>query len=66
MTISNFTTAAYVAWVEREMQTFVAMFSRQVFPQGSVVGHGVAGECVAIALNNAQQVSLVEIVIIIV
>jgi len=46
---------AYVAWVEREMQTFVAMFSRQVFPQGSVVGHGVAGECVAIALNNAQQ-----------
>ena len=45
-----------MAWVESELEWFVGMFSRQVFPQGSVVGHGVAGECVAIALKHAEQV----------
>ena len=28
-----------------------------MFPQGSVVGHGVAGECVAVALKHADQLS---------
>ena len=48
---------SYVAWVECELEWFAEMFSRQVFPQGSVVGHGVAGECVSIALKQAEQLS---------
>ena len=49
---------SYVSWVESELEWFADMFSRQVFPQGSVVGHGVAGECVSIALKHADQLSM--------
>ena len=49
--------AAYVSWVESELCIFADMFSRQVFPQGSVLGHGVAGQCVDIAMTHAQQVT---------
>eukprot|EP00116_Pleurobrachia_bachei_P011887 sb/3472149/ len=48
---------AYVSWVESELCIFTEMFSRQVFPQGSVLGHGVAGECVAIAMTHALQLN---------